>query len=101
VNWLQPSTALPVPATSRTCDMARAAELPMTPPLVATATKIGTGSSHVGASTAASTRKTTVAVSWMVMNPRTSRSGSTRSTSRLEIQPAEISPTALTPKAMP
>jgi hypothetical protein len=75
-NWLKPSTALPIPATTRTSDIAAAAELPITPPLVVTATKIGTGRSQAGASPAASARSVSVAATWTVTQNRTIRRGS-------------------------
>ena len=44
-NWEKPRIALPAPATGRTSAIASAAALPMIPPLLSTATKIGSGSS--------------------------------------------------------
>jgi len=81
--------------------MASAAELPITPPFVATATRIGAGRSQVGASLAARATNVSVAASWTLMQARTRRAGSTRSTRRLVHQPAEMSPTAFTPNATP
>jgi len=101
VNWVQPSTALPVPATSRTCDIAAAAELPITPPFMATATKIGTGSSQVGAPETASTRNVSVPASCTFRQARTTRRGSVRSMIRLETKPVAIRPHALMPKQTP
>ena len=101
-NWEKPRTALPVPATSRTSAIARAAELPMMPPLRGDRDedrrRVGPGRR---AEQRPARRRPGGARPATAIAAAPACGGSTRSTSRLATQPAAISPTALTPKATP